>query len=482
MILGVGLSCVPFLLLKEVVISDLPLPHPRPQERQRQPPPQAQERQRQGHQDHPLFSDNVRIPSPFARNPTDFRLLVAFQRKTSDELRREQRAEGGDGGEATAATTSSKNPFFYSDRDIHMILRAMYAMQGMIKMGLWSGTTAQNHLIGTGSCMAMLRQPPHQVAAAILHVTYLQDWIRVERLKRMSRRKHECSARAYVALLVGKTIERAVWTTTSIHGTGPWTTCVESQLRLRRILLQQTNREDRDQVDAVANGSPEPQRLSSRTLQKLDQFLDDTVTKFTICDEIEEYLGGDVALAGNWKRRPTSHWDNLYDLAMMVKEPKLAGWVRQAQQKAEILHPPNPETDAFEELTVPNKTVLFNSETFNADADPNEVQRLQLLTSLSRLEQTLQPQWLGSECSKRTCRTIARHRTLCDKFAANETTIEDYLDEIEALKSELRVCEDSKIYASMNEIMPQTVPSLARQYSETGIANKCFVDTKNIES
>lgn len=368
---------------------------------------------------HSRFIDVIHDAAyPFARNPTDFRLQIAFERHPDNS-----------------------SAFLYTYEDVQLMLRALYTMEGFMTQPLWSGSTAAHHFIGTASCMVQMGRPALDVSHALLHGMYLQEWKHHFPLKRTNR---TCAVRRFLASVLGSKLETMVWRTTAIHGTGPWASCYETQRKLR-----------------LAQRNPVAHNISNQTLHRLNTFVDTSDVGFMICDEIEEFVGGDLVLAGNWKRRSTEHWDRIADLADMVGEPKLVKWVRATQQMAGALHSPQPIL-GYKQMTPPNMAAILASETFNPSADPMEVERLQMLTNRSRHEHMLMKPYGHPDCLDTTCGTINAHRELCDEFAINNASIVEYLDRVDAFDQLLLQCENENRYPPRR--MPKSVPKMFRRW------------------
>ena len=355
---------------------------------------------------------------PFARNPTDFRLQIAFERRPD-----------------------KPSAFLYTDEDVQLILRALYTMEGFLAQPLWSGSYGAQHFIGTASCMVQMGRPALEVSGALLHAMYLQEW--THHLPRAfkclkSTCNDICAVRRFLASLLGSKLETKLWRTTGIHGTGPWSSWIETQRKLR-----------------LAQRNPVAHNISKQTLHRLNTFLDTSDVRLLLCDEIEEFVGGDMVLGGNWKRRSPEHWDHVADLADILGEPKLVKWARFAQQMAVTLHSPQPIL-AFKELTPPNMAALWASESFNPNADPMEVERLQMFSQRSRHEQMLMKPYGHPDCAGTTCDLVNAHRELCDEFVINNSSIVEYLDQVDSFDQLLLQCENENSYPPRE--MPKLVP------------------------
>lgn len=362
------------------------------------------------------------IAFPFARNPTDFRLQMAFARNHND------------------------TDFLYTEEEVKQVLRGMYTMEGFMNQMLWSGSTAAQHFIGTASCLVQMKRPAMDVAHAVMHGMYLQEWKNWPR-KAYSHWGNTCAARNYLASIVGSDLETMLWQRTALHGTGPWANWYAVQRQLQ-LLMQED--------------SPHYEKLSLQTQDRLKNLMGNTDLHMSICDEIEEYLSGDLVVAANWKRRDTEHWDRVAGLAEMLHEPKLVQWVRDTQRISSSLHANHPKLD-YKQMTPPSRKVLFASETFNPNpADPAEVQRLKVLTTISREEHKLLNPEGSPDCFTAIGGTTERVRLLCDAFVNNEVSLTGYIDTMYEYKEFLMTCEHHGWYHEV--ILPEKVPLRYRQW------------------
>jgi hypothetical protein len=57
-----------------------------------------------------------------------------------------------------------------------LIHTAMATVRSFMNMGLFSGTQATSHFLGTASCLAKLKRPALEVAWGVMHGMHLQRW------------------------------------------------------------------------------------------------------------------------------------------------------------------------------------------------------------------------------------------------------------------------------------------------------------------
>lgn len=264
----------------------------------------------------------------FARLPTEFEFEVSF-----------------------AKQAGNRQSYLYTEDDIALILRAMHTMLGFMNIGLWSGNPGTAHFIGTASCLVKLKRPAIEVALGVMHSLYLQRW-REDFNISMS---DECARRNALAEVLGSDLETQLWQLSGLHATGPSTDCLKVMYKLLEVSKE------------------EGMEMLRELLSNVD-YWGHSLPHHLLCDEIEEFIGGDIALGGNWKRRNREHFEILVSLADWIKEPLLSQWIREAAGLSSYLHHPNP-TPAYKELSPPNRSVLLNSTTleFHPQAQKEEL-------------------------------------------------------------------------------------------------------------
>jgi len=326
----------------------------------------------------------------FARSPTQFILEAAYAR---------------------SAHNSSEA--LYNEKELRMIQRSLNTMRGFMNQGLWSGSHASMHFLGTGSCLIKLKQPAIQVAVGSMHGVYLQKW-----------RKHayrgfyekECDKRYRLRTVLGSELENALWLDTGLFGNGPWSTCVTTYIKLMK--------------ENMTNPTP-----------KVTKFVNEAPLHMLFCDEVEEAMGGEAILSGHWKRRDPKYFDDSVELMNLLGEPRLAEWTRDAQEMSHAMMHPNQAYVHFKELTPPDAETLFNTAKLNPDADQVDIDRWSTMVDITRSEQKLVPPYNKPTLLPKHSRGIERTRVLCDKVDEGEMTLDQYLDAFEELKHDMLRCE-----------------------------------------
>ena len=372
-----------------------------------------------------LFSSDKTAASGafrFARLPTEFEFEISFAKQAGND-----------------------QSYLYTEEDIALILRAMHTMLGFMNIGLWSGNPGTAHFIGTASCLVKLKRPAIEVALGVMHSLYLQRW-REDFNISMS---DECARRNSLAEVLGSELETQLWQLSGLHATGPYTDCLKIMHKLLKL-----SHEEGDDTKKLRN-----------LLEQVD-YWGHSLPHHLLCDEIEEFIGGDIALGGNWKRRNREHFEVLISLSDWIEEPLLSQWIREAAGLSSYLHHPNP-TPAYKELSPPNRTVLLNRTTleFHPQAHKEELDRLQYLMSVTQTEQLMTPPYLGPKCVSITCRTIEDMRGECrlasGSLHSNSTTaLLGYLEAYRLGKERLERCEHEGLYRPVP--MPKVPPQWAQ--------------------
>ena len=367
-----------------------------------------------------LFTNVLTDAFPFARNPTEFRHQVTF---------------------AAYDTEADPHSYVYSKDDLALVLRSLYTLLGFMNMPMWSGSPAYQHFIGTGSCLAKLNRPANEVSIGLLHGIFLQHWH--PELKTPA--NHECKRRNAIRSVLGADMEYELFSRTAIYGNGPQHSCFHVY---KDMIIESRN-------------SP-----SNETLKRA---ADDIPIHFLLCDEIEEFVGGDISLANNWKRRDESHFDLLQEIAQLIGEPKLIPWIETARQLTTTLYSTTNQValKAYKELSPRNYKSVYDrsTATFREDANPVEVDRMKFVQDTSRTEWTMLSPYFNPGLSKGLAYAIRDTRDVCDRYEAESTTLDEYILLLESLRSQgLTKCEQNDLLED-DTGFPDEPPSWVRRSS-----------------
>jgi hypothetical protein len=342
-----------------------------------------------------LFGEVLKEAFPFARNPTEFRHQVTFVTK-SDNDKTNNNYQVVTEEDLTTATPE----FVYSKEDLALILRSLYTLLGFLNMPLWSGSPAYQHFIGTGSCLARLKRPASEVALGLLHGIYVQSWH--PELNTVP--ADECQRRNLLRSVLGSEMEELVFYQSAIFGNGPQHSC----LHVYKDLLLQSRGDN----------------TNNQTIQRV---VESIPYHFLLCDEIEEFLGGDVPLANNWKRREDHHFDLLQDIARLIEEPKLVSWIETARHLTLALYntsSDSPAIHAYQEITPRFYKAVYNRsvETFRTDANPVEVDRMKFVQDTSRKEWPMLTAYFKPGESANFYKAILDTRASCDQYEISSSS------------------------------------------------------------
>lgn len=389
-----------------------------------------------------LFGEVLNDAFPFARNPTEFRHQVTFVTMNDND-----HYEGVIDEDIITATPE----FVYSKDDLSLMLRSLYTLLGFLNMPLWSGSPAYQHFIGTGSCLARLKRPASEVALGLLHGIYVQSW----HPDLHTAPDNECQRRNLLRSVLGSEMEELVFTQSAIFGNGPQHSC----LHVYKDLLQQSR------------GNNPPNRTIERVVKSIPYH-------FLLCDEIEEFLGGDVPLANNWKRRDDHHFDLLQDIARLIDEPKLVSWIETARQMTLALYntsSDSPASHAYQEISPRFYKAVYNRtvETFRTDANPVEVDRMKFVQDTSRKEWPMLSAYFKPGESANFYKAILDTRASCDRYessssaladdketmAKTEASLDNYISLLDELRTQtLRYCEQQELLIPLGTIPFPIVP------------------------
>lgn len=369
-----------------------------------------------------LFEQVLKDAFPFARNPTEFRHQVTF---LSQEMQQ---------------VTEDEEDYVYSKEDLALILRSLYTLLGFMNMPLWSGSPAYQHFIGTGSCLARLKRPAKEVALGLLHGIYVQSWH--PDLKTIP--TDECQRRSLLNSVLGSELEKHIFYESGVFGNGPQHSC----LHVYKDMLVESRSSNNQTIQTIVESIP---------------------YHFILCDEIEEFLGGDVSLANNWKRRDEHHFDLLQDMARLINEPKLVSWIETARQMTIALYN---TTDyaalyAYKEVSPRLYKFVYNRsiETFRVDADPQEVDRMKFVQDTSRREWPMLSSYFrpGESASFNT--SITATRSSCNAYHERDSSItpkaalDDFISVLDTLRTQtLATCDVSSSVADSADIPFPFVP------------------------
>ena len=323
---------------------------------------------------------------PFNRDFSSMLTELAFQTKSEDS-----------------------DDFLYTDLEYSMVERSAYVTFGLMDdVFLWSQGHQTFHFIGTGSCMIQARRPAAEVAFGVNHGLYLKKW------RDHAYYEDECDRRHFLAGLLGSEMERRLWLETGMSAHGPWQSCV----RVWKGML-----EDQNQSTVIRD------------------FIANAPLEFQICDEIEEFLGGDIARAGNWKRRPDSHFESLKAVAQLRGAHSLAQLVEATRQFTQSLFPKFPSV-FFTELTPHNHSHLFETTETSAEAHVDDLKRYEHLIMSGRDNRRILPHNVNkNDIPTRLKNAIKIARSWCDAVDSNKMNYTQYISEMEKLEKSLLYCE-----------------------------------------
>lgn len=333
-----------------------------------------------------------------------------------------------------AYATDENNSLFYTEEELHVIQRSIYTLLGLTSIGLWSSAHGEQHFFGTASCLIKLKRPAMEVALGVLHGIYLKQW----RNHVYEQGWEECDQRYVLRQLLGSEMESFLWMETGSGATGPWETCVDVWQKLV----------DQQQYNA-----------------KIKAFVDSTPIAFQLCDEMDEVMGGDAMLGGNWKRRSNDFYEQMMHLAHSMELHSLEPQLQAAMDFANAIFPTHP-AKSFKQLRPSNHTYLFRSVDISHDAHPEDLARYSFLHQQGRQDRQLLPLYKGTQMQPSLVSGIAKARDLCDA-ASNETmSLDAYIDEMEALKKDLAYCEHHGPHyfvnsATVSRLPPRKVPDFA---------------------
>lgn len=345
----------------------------------------------------------------FARSPTEFILEAAYARSGQN----------------------NSNPL-YDEHELRMIQRSLNTMRGFMNQGLWSGSHASMHFLGTGSCLIKLKQPADQVSVGSMHGVYLQKW----RPHAYRGKEDECDKRYRLRTVLGSELETALWLDTGLYGNGPWSTCVSTYIKIW-------------------------ERNITKPDSKTIQFLEDLPLYMLLCDEIEEAMGGEAILSGHWKRRDTKFYNDIVTLANYMHEPRLVNWMEDARQMSHAMMHKEQAYIHFKELTPPSFDELFNTAKLNPEADSVDLDRWSTMVDVTRHEQKLIAPFFKPNLLPGTRNGIHTSRDLCDKVESGEISLDQYMDQFFLLKQELLKCETTDTRFQKTIPLPMDIPNWA---------------------
>jgi len=338
-----------------------------------------------------------------------------------------------------AKKEGNNDEFLYDSEDLRMIVRAVTTMRSFTNQGLWSGSEAPMHFLGTGSCLVKLKQSAVDVAVGVMHSTYLQKWREHVKIAKES----TCDMRRRMQTVIGSEAEQALWLGTGLFGNGPWNSCLWTYL----IALEEEEKNN----DMLQNS-------------KLSNFLRDVPLSMLLCDEIEEAIGGESILSGHWKRRDAAHFDLLKKLASKVNlDEQLLIWIDQAREMSHAVHHPNP-VERFKELTPACVADLLETDGFDAfhpELSRGDKSRFLTMINMTLIDRYMLPRYNGSKGKKELLTAIKWSRIACDNVVAHNMTLDDYLTEYNVQKEKLLECEHNDSRFNKPIPVPLTPPEWA---------------------
>ena len=334
--------------------------------------------------------------------------------------------------EASYASNEEGNNFLYSYEDLKVIIRSLLTMRGFMNQGLWSGSPASMHFIGTGSCLVKMKQPALSVARGILHGMYLQRW----RENLFDEYEDTCDYRMLLRRVIGSELEGSVWMDTGLFGNGPWSSCVSTY---KNIFLEN----------------------SKGSNDRLATFIEHVtgVVQVSICDELEEVMGGEMFLSGNWKRRGSHFYEELKGLAKTIGALAFLPYINHAREMATFFSSsPEPLT---KDLTPKSVSELINTATFSPFASRVDVARYNDMNNILLNDRPILNHYHKARAKKPLLQIINATRVMCDSYVAGELTTDDYLDRFFTLKEELMACEREDERFQVDIPLPDRIPSFA---------------------
>jgi hypothetical protein len=382
-----------------------------------------------------LFGEVLKDAFLFARNPTEFRHQVMFLTKNDDDNKYYK-------GNTEEDVSDTPTEFVYSKEDLALIIRSLYTMLGFMNMPLWSGSPAYQHFIGTGSCLAKLKRPASEVALGLLHGMYVQTW----HPDLMTDPKKECQRRRLLQSVIGSDMEQQLFYVTGVFGNGQPYSCLNLY---RDLLLESHNNPNNQTIQEVVQSIP---------------------YHFLLCDDIEEFLGGDVPIANNWRRRQDHHFDLLQEVARLLEEPKLVSWIETSRQMTIALYNTSTDSPAFHvygQIRPRSYGSVYNRsiETFRMDANPTEVDRMKFIQDTSRKEWRMLSPYFKAGQSKNFHKSLKSTRVFCERYQKSRSQISASSrgtnDDIEELMPPSKMLDDYMIL--LQELRTKTLKECERK-------------------
>ena len=179
----------------------------------------------------------------------------------------------------------------------------------------------------------------------------------------------------------------------------------------------------------------------------------------SICDELEEVMGGEMFLSGNWKRRGSHFYEELKGLARTIGALAFLPYINHAREMATFFSSsPEPLT---KDLTPKSVSELINTATFSPFASRIDVARYNDMNNLLLNDRPILNHYHKARAKKPLLQIINATRVMCDSYVAGELTTDDYLDRFFTLKEELMACEREDERFQVDIPLPDRIPSFA---------------------
>jgi hypothetical protein len=229
---------------------------------------------------------------------------------------------------------------------------------------------------------------------------YVQTW----HPDLMTDPKKECQRRRLLRSVLGSDIEQQLFYVTGVFGNGQPYSCLNLY---RDLLLESRNNPNNQTIQDVVQSIP---------------------YHFLLCDDIEEFLGGDVPIANNWRRRQDHHFDLLQEVARLLEEPKLVSWIETSRQMTIALYNTSTDSPAFHaygQIRPRSYESVYNRsiETFRMDANPVEVDRMKFIQDTSRKEWRMLSPYFKAGQSKNFHKSLKSTRVFCERYQNSRSQI-----------------------------------------------------------
>lgn len=360
------------------------------------------------------------------RTPSEFLLQMAYALQTDNHNNNHNNR-----GDA----------FHLNDDDLFIVTRSVMAMYSFLDQGMWSGTSAKHHFLGTGSCLLKIGRNAVEIATGVLHGLYVQRW----RDLILEESDNDCDHRYHLREVLGSKLESKLWVESGLHGTGPWHNCLKTYNGLKAA---------HDKGD-----------LAPETQSTLTKYLEEVPIAMLLCDEVEEAIGGDEILGGHWKRRTREFFQTTRTAAKAfgMDQTDLMTYIDHAEEMSHVIFTDEPPQDAYLELTPPRVALLFNATTnpLNTKITPADRQRWVTLMELMLKDRPMMNHFLAPGQSENITVGVWGAREICDSFTGGDITVKGYLKRYFALREELLFCENTDPRFQVDMPMPELPPNSA---------------------